>query len=122
MILYKYVPFELAKTVLATGTLQFSRCDRFNDPFDAPRYPLSHAELDARGNLARINWEWSWRERTGLLCLTRTPTNPLMWAHYADSHRGVVIGIDATSAGLTNPIKNLIPAQFGFRGLRIATS
>ncbi|MDR6624473.1 DUF2971 domain-containing protein [Caulobacter segnis] len=113
MILYKYMSFELAKIVLATSTLQFSRCDRFNDPFDTPRYPSYPQEFEPAEVLARMTREMDWRGRTGLLCLTRTPTNPLMWAHYADSHRGVAIGIDATSAGLTNPINNLIPAQFG---------
>lgn len=31
----------------------------------------------------------------GILCLTESPNNLLMWAHYADSHRGFVIELDA---------------------------
>ena len=30
-------------------------------------------------------------EAIGILCLTESPANLLMWAHYADSHRGFVI-------------------------------
>lgn len=112
MILYKYMSFKVAKQVLKNGTLQFSRCDRFNDPFDTPRYPRQ-AEHGFRGSLERITREVGWSQNTGLLCLTRTPTNPLMWAHYADSHNGVVIGIDVERAGLTDASSNLIPAQFG---------
>ena len=29
-----------------------------------------------------------------LFCLTKTATNPLMWAHYADNHAGLCVGID----------------------------
>jgi hypothetical protein len=37
-------------------------------------------------------------EELGALCLTELPTDLLMWAHYADNHRGAVIEFDATHA------------------------
>ena len=36
-------------------------------------------------------------ESIGILCLTESPANLLMWAHYADSHRGFVIEFDPDS-------------------------
>jgi hypothetical protein len=30
----------------------------------------------------------------GILCLTETRSSPLMWAHYANSHRGICVGFD----------------------------
>jgi hypothetical protein len=36
-----------------------------------------------------------------------------MWAHYADKHRGMVIGIDVVAAGLTDEAHSLVPAQYG---------
>lgn len=36
-----------------------------------------------------------------------------MWAHYAQSHRGAVIEIDAAAAGMTDANTNMIPAHFG---------
>ncbi len=30
----------------------------------------------------------------GVVCLSRTPTNILMWSHYADSHEGLVLGLN----------------------------
>jgi hypothetical protein len=30
----------------------------------------------------------------GIYCLSENCTNPLMWSHYADSHKGLVLGID----------------------------
>lgn len=37
-------------------------------------------------------------ETIGVLSLTENPTSLLMWAHYADSHRGFVIEFDKSSA------------------------
>ena len=34
-------------------------------------------------------------EMIGVLCLTETPDNLLMWAHYADSHQGFVVEFDS---------------------------
>ena len=36
-------------------------------------------------------------ENLGILCLTESPTNLLMWAHYADSHQGLVSEFDPES-------------------------
>lgn len=36
-------------------------------------------------------------EMVGILCLTESPANLLMWAHYADSHQGFVVEFDADS-------------------------
>lgn len=38
----------------------------------------------------------------GILCFTETPSNLLMWAHYADSHQGFVIEFDETNSFFYN--------------------
>ena len=94
----------------------FSQPKTFNDPFDMPSYPDEPAEdLHAAifGRLRTIVKNSVSSENTGILALTRTPGNSLMWAHYADKHQDMVIGIDVEAAGLTNERTNLIPAQFG---------
>jgi hypothetical protein len=122
MILYKYVPFETGKKILTMRSIRFSQPEKFNDPFDRPAYPYTDdsqhlgglaGEARVAHRLRLMEWERAWAQCTGILCLTRTPTNPLMWAHYADSHKGIVIGIDAVWAGLTDEAANLIPAQYG---------
>ncbi len=35
-------------------------------------------------------------QRFGVLSLTETPDNLLMWSHYGDNHKGVVLGFDET--------------------------
>jgi hypothetical protein len=116
MILYKYVSFDSGSRILETSSIGFTRPEFFNDPFDQPAYPYERSEDPADnivGRLRVMGKNHIWRENTGILSLTRTATNPLMWAHYAQNHTGLVIGIDAVEAGLTDERSNLIPAQYG---------
>jgi len=36
-------------------------------------------------------------ETTGVICFSAAPLQPLMWAHYANSHKGLVLEFDETS-------------------------
>lgn len=38
----------------------------------------------------------TWPLTTGVLSLSRNPTDALLWSHYADGHRGFCIGFDAS--------------------------
>jgi hypothetical protein len=57
-------------------------------------------------------------ERFGILSLSETPTSLLMWAHYADCHRGLVFEFDAshlffhqrTSAGVIGKLRQVVYA------------
>jgi len=51
-------------------------------------------------------------ERFGILSLTKTPKNFLMWSHYSEEHRGFVIQLDTESnffngerRGISEPVK-----------------
>lgn len=116
MILYKYVSAKRAVDIITNRRVQFSLPKYFNDPFDRPLNPIARS-LDLWGHLmgplradikSRI-----WETNSGILSLTRVPTNSLMWAHYADSHKGVVLGFDVEEAGFLKTETNLIPAHFG---------
>jgi DUF2971 family protein len=114
MLLYKYLSFEDAARVLKSNCIGFSQSRYFNDPFDKPDIPgIDRNGPDFARYVKKFEDEHNWIELTGILCLTRTPTNALMWAHYARGHAGVVIGIDAVRAGFTDEATNLVPAQFG---------
>lgn len=83
----------------------------FNDPFDLSSYPAEKRDnpiASIFGGLRTWGKNLIRREQTGILSMTRTPTNPLIWAHYADQHCGMVIGIDAVAAGLADEQSNLI--------------
>lgn len=43
-------------------------------------------------------------DKYGILSLSESPTNLLMWAHYADSHRGFVIQLDTSHEFFKSPL------------------
>jgi hypothetical protein len=127
MILYKYVPPERID-ILSTGHVAFPPPWLFNDPFEAsPVYAADASEaialfeeyrpvraqltaeqeralqarIDAIQNahgLRRIMLEQAARS-VGVLSLSATNDNLLMWAHYTEQHTGFVIGFDTAQDG-----------------------
>ena len=57
------------------------------------RAPLTAAIVD---NLAVVQKRFSRLQSNfaGILCLTSNPDSVVMWSHYADKHRGIVIEFD----------------------------
>lgn len=43
--------------------------------------------------------------KMGVVCLSHAGNQPLMWSHYADSHRGAMVVFDSKSASLTGKVK-----------------
>ena len=112
MILYKYVGFQAAISMIESSTLGFSRALDLNDPFECTSICASdnHGMTD---NLVVNAIKERLSAKFGVLSLTRQPLNSLMWAHYGQSHTGVVIGIDCEKAGLTDTETSSIPVSFG---------
>lgn len=116
MILYKYVCYKAGQRILSGSSIGFACPGEFNDPFELSGYPHQDGTDPVAGYFADIaNWAKrnAWLDNCAILSLTRSPLNPLMWAHYADAHRGFVIGFDALAAGFAEATPNLVPAQFG---------
>ncbi len=111
MILYKYVGFDAGLKILETNTLGFSLPRDFNDPFEVTALALKGETVNFSVETVAVRNRFI--NKYAVLCLTRVPLNPLMWSHYADSHKGVVIGIDTEKAGLENFNDYVIPAQRG---------
>lgn len=104
--------FASARSVIENSSIGFSCLDDLNDPFECAALCFeSSNEFTSKAqynpNKKRLS------DNYGVLSLTRNPLNPLMWAHYGDDHRGVVVGID-TDKALLNQIDNcVIPANDG---------
>lgn len=52
------------------------------------------------------------RRTTGVLSLTELDRHPLMWAHYADAHRGICLEFDTTVAPGTNPLAAALKVDY----------
>ena len=110
------MPEEAAKSILENKSIGFSKPDTFNDPYELKAaYPSTGDNpLDFFADQIRSTAkQFIWSDTSGILCLTRNPLNALMWSHYGDEHRGVVLGIDAEKAGFLDVERCLVPAQFG---------
>ncbi len=57
------------------------------------------------------------RERTKMVCLSESIKSPLMWAHYADNHKGFAIGYDFRNNEITQcsncPNRSCTDIKFG---------
>ena len=96
------------------ASLAFTPPIRFNDPFDtnpALDFDLSKEQIKAlseecppgktfdRASIkaAMVENRKEFMETLiGAACFSSRANDPLMWAHYGDRHRGVMIGFDAT--------------------------
>lgn len=111
MILYKYVSYRTALQIIESNTIGFSSIDDVNDPFECTYFNFYDADEENIRSLYGYKNRFS--RHYVLLSLTRNPLNTLMWAHYGDSHQGVVIGIDCDIAGFMDVEKSRIPAHLG---------
>ena len=111
MILYKYYGPDAGLAALRSRKLGFTTPSCFNDPFELTA--LSNGDgPSSKQNTLRHQIE-ELKEQVVILSLTRSPSNPLMWAHYGQDHTGVVIAYDVAGPFLNSRQYNLIPADAG---------
>ncbi len=110
-VVYKYMP--LREEFFENRWLRFTQRSDLNDPFEVKPSLKQHAEYMHRvkGYGASVDEAISYVvanqylvhrglliqdfDMYGILSLSGRCENLLMWSHYADSHRGMVIGLDA---------------------------
>lgn len=111
MILYKYYDANGGREALNSRRLGFRTPSSFNDPFELTA--LSNGD-GPMAKLATLRQQIEQlKEQVIILSLTRSPLNPLMWAHYGSEHTGVVIAYDVSGDFLNSLDYNLIPADTG---------
>ena len=101
MIVYKYIrPDEIIiSKVLEEMKIRFTQPSALNDPFEC--FPCMTQVRDHWKNHAQSTVDSTldefmvtFRERVGILSLSKKWNNLLMWSHYGDSHKGFVLGFD----------------------------
>lgn len=120
MSIYKYTSFENLKHIL-NGSIRLTQPSAFNDPFELlpeiylkenienKQIGLDIASQPRESNVARLPDDFeneqcndipsrclikSISESVGILCLSKNPNSLLMWSHYADQYKGVVVEFD----------------------------
>lgn len=111
MILYKYYGYDAGIAAMTSHQLGFRKPVYFNDPFELTALSNGSGPLSKQETLRHQIEEL--KEQVVILSLTRSPNNPLMWAHYGRDHTGFVIGYDVRGDFLNSQEFNLIPAEAG---------
>jgi hypothetical protein len=109
-VLYNYCPSNHALEILKNLQIKITPPADFNDPFEvnpcipgvtktAPHPDLpnpSPQQLEYIEKLPR-NIRATASETVAAFCTSVAKDDPLLWAHYADSHRGVAIGFNSAA-------------------------
>lgn len=90
MRVYHFLPQEWAFDDIQKKRLKISLIEDLNDPFELMGVDTSdplvyQALLDTRQEIA---------SESGVVCFSRSWSNPVLWSHYADKHKGIVLGFE----------------------------
>jgi hypothetical protein len=91
MRLYYMTSHEVAtKHILTDRRMKLSRFHELNDPFELKPHSLADKEMR---KITRI-FQREYFPHKGVLCFSDNWRSPVMWAHYAEKHRGICLGFD----------------------------
>lgn len=94
MRLYRFLGAAYGLRTLREQRLRIGRIDELNDDFEF--VGLALAQKAERIALREMRRHLS--VKNGVLCMSESWDSPLMWAHYADSHKGMALGFEVPQA------------------------
>lgn len=75
---------------LEEGQVSFSHISAFNDPCELAILPDGSDYIAKHIDEIKFIYELQFR----VFCFSKTCTNPIMWGHYGNAHRGFCVGYD----------------------------
>lgn len=117
-LLYKYRDlqnFRFVVDILLKSRLYAAQYFDMNDPMEGHYLYRGSSELD-QDIKRRLAGE---KKKVRIVSLSRDPANELMWAHYANGHRGVAFGVEPIVDPTTEvrPVEYDGPARLGRESL-----
>lgn len=81
---------QYALSNIALRRIKISRFSDLNDPFELLAVDLADRQHRAafRDTKEQLN------KNRGLICFSKSWSNPLLWGHYAERHTGICLGFD----------------------------
>jgi hypothetical protein len=96
MLFYRYLNEQFGLLAIQTGELKVGRLAELNDPADC--LPIIANSPESGDDAAKEAFEKRYFSQVyndvGILCFSATLTDPVIWSHYADSHRGMALGYE----------------------------
>lgn len=90
MQLFNLTSAEFAISNLALRRIKISRIGDLNDPFELLPINIRDKTLRAAAQKTRDQIAAT----RGVLCFSKDWSNPVLWSHYADKHRGIALGFE----------------------------
>ena len=90
---YKFLPAKYAIRCIERKEIKVSTFDdSLNDPFDfSPHYLYSERHSVENNELFMEAWKETFKGKYGIISTSLAINDPVVWAHYADNHRGIVL-------------------------------
>ena len=92
-IYYQFLSSRNAITNLERRMIKVSRIKTVNDLFELQ--PYLRLDKDKRKQFRKIRTEVS--NTYGMVCFSANWQEPIMWGHYADSNKGIVLGFEVSN-------------------------
>jgi hypothetical protein len=90
MRVFQFMTAAHALDNLRKGRVKVSFLSDMNDPFEL----LGTSLGSAAHRTAFRQWKQHMNAICRVLCFSRSWSNPVIWSHYAEKHRGVCLGFD----------------------------
>ena len=101
MRLYKFVSAKHGLDNVRCRRIKIGEFPKLNDPFELN--PFVYSDAHNKEVMERLRKRIG--DTSGIVSYSKTPFNPVMWAHYAENHQGLCLGIDAIDAVPGTPAK-----------------
>src|SRR5690606_13160087 len=90
MQLFNLSSAEYAISNIALRRIKISRIGDLNDPFELLPFNIHDKRLRDAARKTRDQIDAT----RGVLCFSKHWSNPVLWSHYADKHRGIALGFE----------------------------
>jgi len=89
---FYYVPAKYAISCIELLRIKVATIDKLNDPFDLrPVFIPKHSDASTFAKELTRDWRKMFAQKYGMVCMSSKLNDPVLWAHYADRHAGMVI-------------------------------
>ncbi len=87
MIAYHFISSEFALKALRDRRLKITRINELSDPFQLCAADFFDSDVQSKLEAFKNRMN----EQYGIVCFSKNYDDPVLWSHYADSHRGVAL-------------------------------
>lgn len=100
MIVYHLSKAKWALDNIRNKRIKIAEINDLNDPFE-----LSGPDLRDKKERKEFNsWRDTMAQMYGVVCFSRSWSNPVLWSHYADKHAGIALGFEVPPDAYLNDV------------------